>query len=607
MSKAAVLDIRRIAAEVSWTYLQKQGTHPVYNTAPGGFKIVEWRQGAPSPKNFTVDSLACDDENLFWKLDRAYDCQGVSTAFLSVCACLVKQGLTLVFKDTTVTNFYAMNGPVDSTSVNDIQLSADDPDTQETYTMDLLCTMKHKAELAAALVQRAISDGLEDGRPGHLTVTLKGIVKRPQLNGCHARVICVVDGRVGVELESGEKIQVLPEKLIATSHPKSQFLTLEEMTSYIKAEEQRYIDQMLEPGDIVRFHSLTRSGYLNGSEGIVVEALPRTGEHDESRYVVEVKTDGKLKQVWRKNLNLQQKKVASQSETARYQEIVQYLTQDPLGQMFNERVVRAESFTFSNLTDPELLPAFERLVEMRMAECFLKIPSHQRKWEAILRLSKNPHFQDFRTQVLLRLRGGTTDAELFELFESNREHAAFWWMSSSRRRNNDGLCGHGPRRRSGDTMVQRLRREDAGAFEPLLEYILEYEGVLESHVEGQKPNEAPKQFLVFENLGVRDVPGSTFRRSWDGHGKNGTVLDLPDSDSDADMLTNFRKAKQKKAQSIPQKKEMVDNDDATRDPFLRTRPQHEGPCPVLWCGRRHDKSVVLSANQWITLGKEAGA
>ena len=60
--------------------------------------------------------------------------------------------------------------------------------------------------------------------------------------------------------------------------------------------------------------------------------------------------------------------------------------------------------------------------------------------------------------------------------------------------------------------VRRLRCEGAGAFEPLLEYILEYEGILETHVEGQKPNEAPKEFLVVENLGVRDVPGSTFRR-----------------------------------------------------------------------------------------------
>ncbi|CAL1156808.1 unnamed protein product, partial [Cladocopium goreaui] len=113
-----------------------------------------------------------------------------------------------------------------------------------------------------------------------------------------------------------------------------------------------------------------------------------------------------------------------------------------------------------------------------------------------------------------------------------------------------------------------------------------------------------------------------------------TQRDLPDSDSDADMLTNFRKAKQTKAQPISQKKEVADNDDATRDPFLRMSqmsppmptsppmgqtnqsmgqrpsaapnvPKLEGPCPVLWCGRRHDKSVILSANQWITLGKEA--
>lgn len=60
--------------------------------------------------------------------------------------------------------------------------------------------------------------------------------------------------------------------------------------------------------------------------------------------------------------------------------------------------------------------------------------------------------------------------------------------------------------------VRRLRCEGAGAFETLLDYILEYEGILEAHVEGQKPNEAPKQFLVVENLGVRDVPGSMFRR-----------------------------------------------------------------------------------------------
>lgn len=72
--------------------------------------------------------------------------------------------------------------------------------------------------------------------------------------------------------------------------------------------------------------------------------------------------------------------------------------------------------------------------------------------------------------------------------------------------------------------VRRLRF-DPGAFEPLLEYILEYDGVLECHVEGQKPSEAPKQFLVIENPGVRDLCGSTFRRVELklGHGVPGSI------------------------------------------------------------------------------------
>eukprot|EP00913_Durusdinium_trenchii_P003494 g3234.t1 len=70
---------------------------------------------------------------------------------------------------------------------------------------------------------------------------------------------------------------------------------------------------------------------------------------------------------------------------------------------------------------------------------------------------------------------------------------------------------HGVGPSSGSGQVRRLRF-DPGAFEPLLEYILEYDGVLECHVEGQKPSEAPKQFLVIENPGVRDLCGSTFRR-----------------------------------------------------------------------------------------------
>ena len=578
-NKGLRLDIRTIAAEVSWKYLEVREIHPVYNTMLGGFKIGGFRQGAPSPESFIVDSLACDDEDLFWKLNRACDCQGVSTAFLDVCACLAKQGLTLIFKDSIVTNFYAVNGPINSTSVNDTQLSVDDPATHQTYTMDLLATLKHhqqlasfpisvqkrftdsplmnseaeienakevakylgipeegylmhwwscfelddqsmvhfdlcgpaygkyeyertiagkrspvflvemeqvvlrphpskdyahkftmthmgtktpgrsvplpvgflpfaqekvnlevspldvmqkrigcpqglQSELAAALVHRAISEALREGQPEDLKVTLRGIVKRPQLNGCHVCIICIADDRVGVELESGEKIQVLPEKLVVTS-PRSQFLTLEEMTRYIQEEDQRHYDQALAPGDIVSFHGLTSGGYLNGREGIVVEGIPHTGEGGEARYVVKV--SGELKKVRRKNLNLQQRKVESQSEIAQEHEILRYLTEDPLGSMFYQRVVQAGSMGISNLTDPELLPAFQKLVEMKMPETFFKSPPVQRQWEAILCLSKKPHFQDFRTQVLQRFRGRMTDpAELSRLLESKPVFADFY-------------------------------------------------------------------------------------------------------------------------------------------------------------------------------------
>lgn len=87
--------------------------------------------------------------------------------------------------------------------------------------------------------------------------------------------------------------------------------------------------------------------------------------------------------------------------------------------------------------------------------------------------------------------------------------------------------------------------------------------------------------------------------------KSMTKTDLPNSDSDPEI---FRKAKRKREASLPQKAEI----EAKPDPFSRVgRPsaapqlsKNEGQCPVLWCGRRHDKSVVLAPDQWITLGKE---
>ena len=176
----------------------------------------------------------------------------------------------------------------------------------------------------------------------------------------------------------------------------------------------------------MEFHGLTRGAHLNGCEGVLIEGVPHTGEGGEAQYVVKVKSDGELKKVRRKNLNLQEKKVESQAEIAHNQEIWRYLTEDPLGALFYQRVILAGSCGVSNLTDPQLLPAFEKLVNMKMPEIFLRCPPEQHQWEGILRLSKKPHFQDFRTQVLQRSRGGMTPADLFQLLESNPVFADFY-------------------------------------------------------------------------------------------------------------------------------------------------------------------------------------
>ena len=574
------VDIRTIAAEASWECLQLRSVHPVYETTTDGFKIVKWCRGAPSPKNFIVDSMVCKDEDLFWKLNRAYDCHGISTVFLCVCECLSRQGFNLVFDGASVTNFYAVNGLMDPASVCEVKISVDDPETNRVFKMDLLSTLaqrmhlasaslsvlkmfddpEHKIskaeienaikngiylgipvnknvmhwwscfelenqnmvhfdlcgpayglydykrtvdgkhspvftvvtgqvqlqphtnpnyahkftmthlgkkdrhrvvrfpaeyppfslqekisleatpvevmrerigcpealqeQLAAALVQHVISEALTR-QQGPLCFKLHGIAKRPSLNGCQVRAICVDTGRVGVELESGEKIKVLPGKL-TMANARSQLLTLEEMNRVIKEEEQRSVDQYLKPGDFVCFEGLERSGYLNGCQGVVVEEVPHTDSGSGFQYVVQVQSTGEKKRVKRQNLKLQREKVDSQAETDHKEAILQYLTRDPIGMEFFRRVWHARSFGISNLTDPELLPAFEKMVEMKAAATLLNSPPAQRQWEETLRLSNKPRFQEFRTKVLQPMRSGMSSQELLEIFQSNPEFAVFY-------------------------------------------------------------------------------------------------------------------------------------------------------------------------------------
>lgn len=127
-------------------------------------------------------------------------------------------------------------------------------------------------------------------------VRLSGIEKRPALNGSAARVVMVVEDRVAVALETGEKIKLLPSKLKFDSGTARQCLTLKEMKQ--------------ELDDAFR----------------------------ESTPPAPLKADAKA-----------------------MNKIRGYFSSDVHGQVFFARVIQAGNVGLTNVTDPELLPAFGRL------------------------------------------------------------------------------------------------------------------------------------------------------------------------------------------------------------------------------------------------------
>lgn len=76
----------------------------------------------------------------------------------------------------------------------------------------------------------AIRQETERHAASSVVVELSGIAQRPALNGTVANVVAVVDERVAVELESGERIKLLPSKLkVKVDGGQPQMLTLSEM------------------------------------------------------------------------------------------------------------------------------------------------------------------------------------------------------------------------------------------------------------------------------------------------------------------------------------------------------------------------------------------
>ena len=55
-----------------------------------------------------------------------------------------------------------------------------------------------------------------------------------------------------------------------------------------------------------------------------------------------------------------------------------YFSSDVQGQIFFARVIQAGNVGLTNVTDPELLPAFRTVVRLRVAEVLMESPAQQR-------------------------------------------------------------------------------------------------------------------------------------------------------------------------------------------------------------------------------------
>merc|ERR1712224_624914 len=108
---------------------------------------------------------------------------------------------------------------------------------------------------------------------------------------------------------------------------------------------------------------------------------------------------GGHKSIKRQNLFLLKQHTPDAGEKASLEQIQAYLHDDPAGQLFYNRVLVSMNMGLTNLTDPTILPAFEKLVGMRLGEVLLQSPPQQRQWEALLRLTKHPSWCEFRELV----------------------------------------------------------------------------------------------------------------------------------------------------------------------------------------------------------------
>eukprot|EP00918_Siedleckia_nematoides_P032132 GHVU01069548.1.p1 GENE.GHVU01069548.1~~GHVU01069548.1.p1 ORF type:complete len:562 (+),score=68.76 GHVU01069548.1:156-1841(+) len=137
------VEIREVAADVSWHSLSNRCSHKIFKKVNDGFEIVGVEAGAPTIDNcFKEDDWPEEDSkrDVFWKLHRYQGCDELAHSLVDMCIKLDARGVKLQHEGVNVQNFFLLNGPidtsdlaVDSKSGKPWYLSVRDPKSGKSY------------------------------------------------------------------------------------------------------------------------------------------------------------------------------------------------------------------------------------------------------------------------------------------------------------------------------------------------------------------------------------------------------------------------------------------------------------------------------------------
>ena len=160
------VDIRDIAAEVSWASETEIKSHTVFDVVDDGFHAVKSQPGAPTVdntfRNYPTEWTDDKKRNMFWKLRRDHQCDYLSVRLLATCFDLCKRGIKLVYDNITVDNFFVMNGGIDVSDLEVFTISAKDHKNGKLFKTGLYSTSKHKGEISGFPLKIIYSNFHED-------------------------------------------------------------------------------------------------------------------------------------------------------------------------------------------------------------------------------------------------------------------------------------------------------------------------------------------------------------------------------------------------------------------------------------------------------------